>query len=219
MGQHLFLFGGGPPFTIKLAQRFNNLIYKTGPISILVVERDGWEQYIPNYTRALEERGLQHFSFIPLPSTPIKNVTNQLNQSAGIIIGGGDTSKYADYIVDTRIAETIQARYAAGVPVAGFSAGALISLEHCVISDQDRLECERAQRPGLGLLKQVLIAVHFSQWREEAHAKKIAATFTDSTVYGIDENTGIYFHNGICTEMEGKGVYLVEEAGLQKIHG
>ncbi|MCM3412693.1 Type 1 glutamine amidotransferase-like domain-containing protein [Metabacillus litoralis] len=188
------------------------------PVSILFVERDGWEQYMPRYTRALEDLGLNEFHYLPLPSTPVEKVLNCLKKSSGIIIGGGNTNLYADYIVDTSISNTIKEKYESGIPVAGFSAGALISPELCVISPKDNVQNEFQYRKGLGLISDILIAVHFTQWNDEAHLRNAVNKFNNHINYGIDENTCVYFLNGYLKSIEGYGVYTLENDIIRKIN-
>lgn len=188
------------------------------PVSILFVERDGWEQYMPRYTRALEDLGLNEFYYLPLPSTPVEKVLNCLKKSSGIIIGGGNTNLYADYIVDTSISNTIKEKYELGIPVAGFSAGALISPELCVISPKDNVQNEFQYRKGLGLISDILIAVHFTQWNDEAHLRNAVNKFNNHINYGIDENTCVYFLNGHLKSIEGYGVYTLENDIIRKIN-
>lgn len=211
MDKHLFLFGGSPPFTPKMAQQFvKKSIKKHAPISILVLERDGWQAYMPKYTTLLEQAGLRNFQYLPLPSTTVETAVQCINNSAGIIIGGGDTNLYADYIVDTVISPAIKERYELGVPVAGFSAGALISPDTCIISPKDNVQNEFQQREGLGLISNTLLAVHFSQWQDESHLRKAVNLFNDHNNYGLDEQTGIYLRNGQVEATEGEGVFYVE---------
>ncbi|UHA72727.1 Type 1 glutamine amidotransferase-like domain-containing protein [Paenibacillus sp. 481] len=217
MDTHLFLFGGGPPFTSHMARRFVEAAQTEGPVSILCVDRSGWEEYMPRYTQALRDLGVSKFYFLPLPTTPIEQVIACLDRSSGIIIGGGDTNLYADYIVETSISNTIKERYERGVPIAGFSAGALISPERCVISPHDNVEGVFQHRKGLGLIADVLIAVHFTEWNEEAHLRHAVSTFSDHLNYGIDEATCIYFRHGRLEATEGKGVYSIENEILTKI--
>ncbi|MGM7681306.1 Type 1 glutamine amidotransferase-like domain-containing protein [Cytobacillus sp. Hm23] len=218
MEKHLFLFGGSPPFTLKMAKQFVTNVTSNAPVSILFIERDGWEQYMPKYTQSLEELGLDQFYFLPLPSTPIQKVVDCLKNSSGIIIGGGNTNLYADYIVETAISNTIKESYELGIPIAGFSAGALISPELCIISPKDNEHNEFQYRKGLGLISDVLLAVHFSQWNDEAHLRNAANKFTNHINYGIDENTCVYLLNGYLESIEGNGVYSLENDFLQKIH-
>lgn len=208
MEKHLFLFGGGPPFTANMTKLFVNIANtRNASVAILVVERDGWEQYMPKYTKALESLGLYEFTYLPLPSTPIEEVVNCLKKCSGIILGGGNTNLYADYIVDTAISDAIREAYESGVPVAGFSAGAVISPELCVISAKDNEQNEFQFRAGLGLISDVIIAVHYSQWNDEAHLKEAVSRFNSKLNYGIDEDACIYFLNGQLESIEGNGVY------------
>lgn len=219
MDKHLFLFGGGPPFTLNMTKQFVIKASTTNaPVSILFIERDGWEQYMPKYTQALEELGLNEFYYLPLPSTPIEKVITCLKNSSGLIIGGGNTNLYADYIVETAISNTIKEIYELGIPIAGFSAGALISPEHCIISPKDNEQNEFQYRRGLGLISDVLIAVHFSQWNDETHLRNAVNKFNNHINYGIDENTCVYLLNGYLESIEGCGVYSVENDIIRKIN-
>ena len=219
MSTHLFLFGGSPPFTLKMAKQFVKLTSKVNsPVSILVVERDGWEKYMPKYIKVLEELGLNKFTYLPLPSTPIEQVIRSIKNSSGIIIGGGNTNLYADYIVETDISKSIIESYKSGIPVAGFSAGALISPERCLISPKDNITCEFQQRKGLGLISNTVIAVHFSQWNDKEHLRNAVSMFKNHFNFGIDEGTGIYFLNGCVEATEGNGVYTLENEILKRVY-
>ncbi|MBM7620011.1 cyanophycinase [Bacillus tianshenii] len=219
MNRHLFLFGGGPPFTGDMAKQFATKALAGGsPVSILFVEREGWEEYMHWYTQELERFGVSEFNYLPLPSTPIEVVFERVKNSSGIVIGGGDTNLYADYIVDTPISQAIKERYEAGIPVAGFSAGALISPEVCVISPKDNEQNEYQSRKGLGLATDVVVAVHFSEWEDEDHLRNAVSKYKESMNYGIDENTGVYLLDGELEAMEGNGVYTVEDGVLRKLN-
>ncbi|NGQ97114.1 type 1 glutamine amidotransferase-like domain-containing protein [Brevibacillus sp. SYP-B805] len=218
MDKHLFLFGGVPPFTLHMAKKFVEAASKTkAPVVLLFVERDGWEQFIPLYTQALEEWGLRAFNYLPLPSTPVEKAIDAIKNSSGIIIGGGDTNLYADYIVETPISNALKESYESGIPIAGFSAGALIIPEWCIISPNDNAQGEFQLRKGLGLLSDVLIAVHFTQWNDEAHLRSAVGTFPNHSNYGIDENACLYFRNGQLEATEGNGVYSLEKGVLKRV--
>ncbi|WP_249315650.1 Type 1 glutamine amidotransferase-like domain-containing protein [Bacillus sp. FJAT-49711] len=188
------------------------------PVSILFVEREGWEEYMPVYTGELEKLGIHNFHYLPLRTTPIEQAVKCITNSSGIVIGGGDTNLYADYIVDTEISKVLKNRYEQGAPVAGFSAGALISPELCVISPNDNVQNEFQHRRGLGLLSNVLIAVHYSEWNDEDHLRNAASHFSNHVNYGIDERTGMYFLNGHLESTDGEGVYQLENGIINKIN-
>ncbi len=219
MDKHLFLFGGPPPFTEHMAKQFvKQSLTTNSPVSILFVEREGWEQYMTRYTQALVDLELSEFNYLPLPSTPIEKIDNCLQNSSGIIIGGGNTNLYADYIVEASISGTIRERYESGIPVAGFSAGALISPDLCVISPKDNEQNEFQCRKGLGLVSDILIAVHFTQWNDEIHLRNAVNKFNIRINYGLDENTCIYLLNGNLESVEGTGIYSLENEVIRRIN-
>ncbi|MEH7236727.1 Type 1 glutamine amidotransferase-like domain-containing protein [Bacillus sp. JJ1562] len=200
---HLFLFGGGPPFNSSLGERFADLAgNNVARIAILFLERPGWQEYMPSYTKVLEDNGVHEFYYFALSEKPTQEQLGKLEKCTGIIIGGGVTELYRDNIVDTPVGEIIQERYNDGVPIAGFSAGALVSCEHCVISPEDTLQKEQLYLPGLGLIKNCVISVHFSEWGGEENLIK-AISKLNVPGYGIDENSGVYFKNGQLVEHEG----------------
>ncbi len=218
MDRHFFAFGSGPPFTDNLAEKYIKLT-KNGPVSIILAEREGWQAYMPNYTSKLKTYHTGGFSYIPLPTIQEKQAVKEIKASGGIIICGGETARYAEYIADTIIGDAIKEVYKQGVPVAGFSAGALISPEICSISTNDNSQKFSVERKGIGLLENICFAVHFSEWNEESHLRELAAKHPACVHYGIDEDTGLYFHNGRLETMEGEGVYQMEEGKCRKIHG
>lgn len=218
MDTHLFLFGGGSPFTDGFASKFAKIsLTLGGPVSILFIDRHtDYQDYLSLITKPLQENGLNHFLYLPLPTTTIEIAKEKIEKSAGIIILGGDTNKYVNNIVETSLADPIRNRFRKGVPVVGFSAGALISLDPCIISPKDNIEREFQVRPGLGLVTDVQIAVHFSEWADKDHLYEVAKRYPDKENYGIDENTGLYLKNGQVERMEGKGVFRIIGGELVK---
>ncbi|WP_245208135.1 Type 1 glutamine amidotransferase-like domain-containing protein [Sediminibacillus dalangtanensis] len=202
--QHLFLFGGSPPFTPELGKVFAETARQaTKKVAILFLEREGWEEYMSKYTSVLKEHGLQDFFYMPLHVHVSTSELEQLDACSGIVIGGGDTVRYRNYIVDTPIGERIRQRYLSGVPVAGFSAGALISPEHCVIPPIDNREGKHLFLPGLGLIEDIIISAHFTKWQEEANLQKALRKTAVPTGYGIDDDAGCYFKNQSLVLTEG----------------
>lgn len=190
----------------------------TEPVAVLFEERDDWPDYMPAYMQPLVDAGISEFCYLPLKSTDPNTVIERLQICGGIIIGGGDTDLYADLIVDTPIGEVIRQRCDSGVPVAGFSAGALISPGRCVISAKDNESKQFKWRNGLNLIPDLLLSVHFTQWDEEEHLRTAVLTFGELPNYGIDEKTGIYLLNEQLEEIEGGGVYSLVNGRLTTIH-
>lgn len=196
MDRHLFLFGSGPPFTKNLVKQFTSLAEgEEATIAVFYEDDEKQEGSRPVYTDLLIENGVEKFLYFPLQKAPDQKAIEELKTCTGVIIGSGDTEKYQDLIVDSDFAEVIKNHYLAGRPVAGFSAGAVISPEHCVISPKDNPTGSQLYKKGLGLLEDIVISVHFDTWEEE-FSLKIAMKKTNSRYgYGIDESAGIYFKN------------------------
>jgi cyanophycinase len=218
MDRHLFLFGGGPPFTNRLAKQFSELVStRGGKVALFILERANWQEYMPKYTNALMEQGISEFQYIPLPTVSAEEASRIIQNSSGIIIGGGNTELYAEFIIKTPISTVLKEQFSAGVPIAGFSAGALICMDKCIISAKDNTDQVFKYQGGLGLLEDTVIAVHFSEWMEESHLRKAVMMFQPSLNFGMDEGTGLYFYNNKLLRKEGKGVYHLKNDQLEKI--
>ncbi len=204
MRTHLFLFGGGPPFTPNLRKRFTALT-NGGPVAILYVPRTGkdWVTYASIYTEALQEEGISSFVLLPLSDAPTDEQLAQLQQCQGIIISGGETELYQQYLVATPIRDIIQSRFVNGVPVAGFSAGALVSPERCVIPEIDQRDNRRLRLPGLALLKDAVVCVHYETWGEASHLVKSFTEEGTSRAFGLADESGIYLRDQQLIETEG----------------
>jgi len=204
MHTHLFLFGGGPPFTPNLRTRFATLT-NDGPVAILYVPRTGkdWTSYASIYTKLLEEDGILSFVHLPLSDAPTAEQLLQLKQCQGIIISGGETELYQRYLVDTEIGDIIQSRFANGVPVAGFSAGALVSPKRCLIPETDQRDNRRLRLPGLALLTDAVVCVHYETWGEAAHLVQSFTEESTDRAFGLADESGIYLRDQYLVETEG----------------
>jgi cyanophycinase len=202
--RHLFLFGGGPPFTNELGWKFANVASKgKNQVAILFIERKGWQEYMPKYTSVLEQYGIANFLYLPLSPIPSTAFLEQLSSCSGIVIGGGDTELYRNYIVETPIGKQVKKMYDEGIPVAGFSAGALICPKNCVIPPIDNTKNKQLFLEGLGLMKDCIISVHFTKWNEEENLKTALTKTKVSVGYGIDDDSGLYFKNEILSSTDG----------------
>lgn len=204
----LFLQGGGPPFEALFGEKFAaHSLKEKGKVAILLVEREGWESYLPQYTDILKVNGVKEFFYLLLTPEPTNEELEELRTCTGIIIGGGETERYRDYIVDTDLGTLIREQYNKGIPIAGFSAGALISPEHCIIPPIDNSKNEHLFLKGLGLLKDLVVSVHYTFWEEEKNLKAAIIKTGVSVGYGIDDEAGLYFENEKLVAIDGGDVY------------
>ena len=213
--QQLFLFGGGPPFTPMLCQQFVSCLDQSGPVALLYVPRPGsnWDAYAPIYTDALTANGATDFFHFPLSARPTPEQLEQLAGSAGIIISGGETERYQQFIVGTPIGTLIQERFQHGIPVAGFSAGALLTPDECRIPAIDQRNGQALVLKGLGLLADAVISVHYDTWQEEMNLFEAFMTTASTFGYGLPERSGIYLKNGQLMQQEGPEVVLLGQKG------
>lgn len=204
VNQHLFLFGGGPPFTPNLCQTFVSCLNGTGPVALLYVPRPGssWSDYAPIYTEMLTAYGTTAFFHLPLSAKPTADQLEQLSTCAGIIISGGETERYQQFIVQTPIGAIIQDRFQHGVPVAGFSAGALLTPNECRIPAIDQRAGKALVLEGLGLMDAV-ISVHYDTWQEETNLLQAFEATQSRFGYGLPEQAGIYLQDGQLIQQEG----------------
>ncbi|RDB32470.1 Type 1 glutamine amidotransferase-like domain-containing protein [Exiguobacterium sp. RIT594] len=215
MDQQLFLFGGGPPFTPMLCEQFVSCLDQSGPVALLYVPRpdSSWADYAPIYTNALTANGATDFFHFPLSARPAPEQLERLAGSAGIIISGGETERYQQFIVGTPIGTIIQERFQHGVPVAGFSAGALLTPNECRIPAIDQRDGKSLVLKGLGLLPDAVISVHYDTWQEETNLYE-AFIKTESTFgYGLPERSGVYLKNGQLMQQEGPEAVLLRQKG------
>lgn len=210
--RHLFLFSGSPPFSQQIARKFSELSLKSkGKVAILFIKRDGWEEYLQQkYTSVLQNHGLKQFSYIALTSSPDPDIIKELKTCTGVIISGGETELYRLFIVDTIIGKQLVQMYQEGIPMTGFSAGALISPETCVIPPIDNRRHEHLFLKGLGLIKDCVVSVHFSQWNEEKNLKFAIERVQVPIGYGIDDEGSLHFKNGSLIEEDSKNYYIYE---------
>lgn len=205
MDRHLFLFGGSPPFTEELAAEFADLALKArGKVALLCLERDGWETYMPKYTCMLADQGMEEFIYLTLSEHKTKEITDELSTCTGVIICGGDTELYQKYIVGMSIGNQIRNLYVRGIPIAGFSAGALLSPEHCVIPPIDNSKQEHLFLQGLGLITDCVVSVHYSKWNERSNLITAMKKTNSQRGYGIDDDSGVYFKNEEALMIIGK---------------
>lgn len=139
--------------------------------------------------------------------------TALLDGATGIFMSGGDQAKLLSLIGGTPVASAITAAVAAGVHIAGTSAGASAMSRQMIACGGDGLEPAHPVvqvMPGLGLTP-LVIDQHFAQ-RRRLHRLQTAVAMTPAAGgIGIDENTALLlWPNGEC-EVIGAGAVTVVE--------
>ena len=210
----LFLLGGGSAIFDMVAEEF---IPAAGgcdsTIALLLTGAQGWEDYVPQYTQPWVRRGItQHHIIVPDEnrSLDVDAVSAKLYEATGIFIGGGDTPTYHRLYATEPIRSIIRERYQQGVPIAGLSAGALIAPEVCAIPPEDTGDPSVRIVTGLGLVRGLILGVHFSEWDALPHVLEAMVKTRTAFGLGVDESACAVLENGQLKHVLGHSVYRIE---------
>ena len=176
----------------------------------------------PRYERIFGELGAGRVSAIDFDSRRDCEEPGRLERlraATGVFFTGGNQLRLSTVIGGTPIAKAIRAMNAAGVHVAGTSAGAAFISEHMIaFGDEGASPVAGAVSlaPGLGLTNRFIIDQHFRQ-RDRLGRLLTALAYNPFAVgVGLDEDTAAFIAPDNTLEVEGSGgVTVVDAAGLQ----
>lgn len=174
-----------------------------------------------DYNRLFRDLGAGSVDFLPI--TTRADCGNprygaMLDHATGIFLTGGNQVRLSAILGGTLVAQKIRRRNAAGVPVAGTSAGASVMSEHMVAggdSNSGPFEGSVSLAPGLGLTNAVIIDQHFTQ-RNRLGRLLVASSYNPFLIgLGIDEDTAAFIGPDNVFEVVGTGtVTVVDASGL-----
>lgn len=175
------------------------------------MNRPGWEEYVPLFQQMWAESGAQDVKVIVPDEDGKLDMEHEqvLLQATGIFIGGGNTENYHRYYATGRFKELLINCYENGVPIAGNSAGALILPEICLISPLDNEQGVMLFKQGVGLLSNVLISVHYTEWSDQSNLLEGMRTKKVKRGIGIDEQACAVIINGQLAYALGEAVHEV----------
>ena len=139
----------------------------------------------------------------------------RIEQANGIFFTGGNQLRLSTLLGGTQIAKVIRKRNAAGMHVAGTSAGASFLSEHMIaFGEEGASPIAGAVRlaPGLGLTNRFIIDQHFRQ-RDRIGRLLAALAYNPFAVgIGLDEDTAAFIGPDNTLEVEGSGAVTVIDA-------
>jgi cyanophycinase len=140
------------------------------------------------------------------------DAARMITDATGVFFCGGDQSRLRT-LVGSRTNEILRDRLAAGLVVAGTSAGATAMGRTMILGGDGPDVSASAVRtgPGLGLVPKVLIDMHFGERGRLPRLLSAVAANPDHLGVGIDENTAILV-TGDSFEVLGTGVATVADA-------
>jgi cyanophycinase len=141
----------------------------------------------------------------------------RLRQASGVFFTGGNQLRLSTLLGGTPVAKAVRQMNAAGVPVAGTSAGAAFISEHMIaFGDEGSTPVAGSVRlaPGLGLTNRFIIDQHFRQ-RDRLGRLLTALAYNPFAVgIGLDEDTAAFISPDNTVEGSG-GITVVDAAEVQ----
>jgi cyanophycinase len=139
----------------------------------------------------------------------------RLQHASGVFFTGGNQLRLSTLLGGTSVAKTVRQLNAAGVHVAGTSAGAAFISEHMIaFGDEGSTPVAGSVRlaPGLGLTNRFIIDQHFRQ-RDRLGRLLTALAYNPFAVgIGLDEDTAAFIAPDNTVSVEGSGGITVVDA-------
>ena len=172
----------------------------------------------PDYNDIFRELGAGKVEFLPITNRADcdnPDFAKMLDRATGIFMTGGNQLRLSTILGGTLVAQKIRRQNAAGVPVAGTSAGASIMSEHMIAggaSNATPAEDSVNLAPGMGLTNAVIIDQHFTQ-RNRLGRLLAASSYNPFLIgLGIDEDTAAFISADNVLEVVGSGTVTVVDA-------
>ncbi|MCZ6912876.1 MAG: cyanophycinase [Proteobacteria bacterium] len=142
-----------------------------------------------------------------------------LERADGVFMAGGNQLRLSTTLGGTRVAQQIRRRNAAGMHVAGTSAGAAFVPEHMIAGGNEGSTPSPDMvtlAPGLGLTNRLIIDQHFRE-RERLGRLLTALAFNPFAIgVGLDEDTAAFIGPDDIMEVAGSGgITVVDPSELE----
>jgi len=204
---------------MKIHRRFVELSGSEKADIVVIPTASRLESTGPDYNEIFRDLGAGQVEFLPITSREDcdnPSFVEMLDRASGIFITGGNQLRLSTILGGTLIAQKIRRQNAAGVPVAGTSAGASIMSEH-MIAGGDSNRAPRADgvnlAPGLGLTNAVIIDQHFTERNRLGRLLSASAYNPFLIGIGLDEDTAAFIGPDNVFEVIGSGTVTVVDAG------
>lgn len=203
---------------MQIHRKFVDLSGRSDADIVVIPTASQMESTGADYNRIFRDLGAGRVEFLPIISrADCENpkYVEMLERATGIFLTGGNQLRLSTILGGTAIAQAIRRRNAAGVAVAGTSAGASIMSEHMIGGGQSNVgpaEGSVSLAPGLGLTNAVIIDQHFTQ-RNRLGRLLTASSYNPFLIgLGIDEDTAAFIGPDNILEVVGSGTITVVDA-------
>jgi cyanophycinase len=164
-----------------------------------------------NYEKLFRKLGIRHPDVLELftrQDCQSGRYLEYIDQADGVFMTGGNQLRLSTTLGGTPIAQAIRRRNAAGMHVAGTSAGAAFMPEHMIAGGAEGSTPSPNMvtlAPGLGLTNAFIIDQHFRQ-RDRLGRLLTALAYNPFAVgIGLDEDTAAFIRPGDDLEVVGRG--------------
>ena len=164
-----------------------------------------------NYEKLFRKLGIQHARVLDIVTREHcsdEKFLNYVDKSDGVFMTGGNQLRLSTTIGGTPLAQKIRRRNAAGMHVAGTSAGAAFMPEHMIAGGIEGATPHPdmvTMAPGLGLTNNFIIDQHFRQ-RDRLGRLLTALAYNPFAIgIGLDEDTAAFIRPGDELEVVGSG--------------
>jgi cyanophycinase len=164
-----------------------------------------------NYEKLFRKIGVKHAQVLQIETREDcqdSAHSEYINKSDGVFMTGGNQLRLSTTLGGTMVAQTIRRRNAAGMHVAGTSAGAAFMPEHMIAGGDEGSTPSPdmvTMAPGLGLTNSFIIDQHFRQ-RDRLGRLLTALAYNPFAIgIGLDEDTAAFIRPGDDLEVVGSG--------------
>jgi cyanophycinase len=164
-----------------------------------------------NYEKLFRKLGIKHAQVLPFETRDDCEKAEYLDyieKSDGVFLTGGNQLRLSTTLGGTATAQLIRRRNAAGMHVAGTSAGAAFMPEHMIAGGLEGSTPSPdmvTMAPGLGLTNKFIIDQHFRQ-RDRLGRLLTALAYNPFAVgIGLDEDTAAFIQPDDSLEVVGSG--------------
>lgn len=164
-----------------------------------------------NYEKLFRKLGIKHarvLQMITREDCHAEEFLDYIENSDGVFMTGGNQLRLSTTLGGTPVAQIIRRRNAAGMHVAGTSAGAAFMPEHMIAGGDEGSTPSPGMvtmAPGLGLTNNFIIDQHFRQ-RDRLGRLLTALAYNPFAIgIGLDEDTAAFIRPGDDLEVVGSG--------------
>lgn len=188
-----------------------------GPIVIITTGTKSPDVVGLEYSKVLKKLGcneLEVFNIQSRLAAQNQSSAEKLKHAAGIFFTGGDQLRITSILGGTPISKALIEAYQDGAIIAGTSAGAAIMSDTMIVEgedDESPRRCTVKMAPGLGLIKKIVVDMHFSQRGRQGRLLAAIGQNPHIIGIGIDEDSAIVINKDRKLEVIGsRTVWIVD---------